>query len=126
MRQLIHIYKSDPSMYEVDYHWSGFEWIDFRDVDKSIISFVRRAKRPEDFLVFVCNFTPEPRRGYFVGVPEPGRYLEILNSDSDEFGGSGLRNYGDLWTQPGNVMNRNQFLSLTLPPLSVTVYRRVG
>jgi 1,4-alpha-glucan branching enzyme len=50
----------------------------------------------------------------------------VLNSDSEEFGGSGIRNAGDLWTQPGNVMNRNQFLSLTLPPLSVTVYRRVG
>ena len=126
LRQLNHVYKSEPALYEVDYHWSGFEWIDFRDVDKSIISFVRRAKNPGNFLVFVCNFTPEPRRGYFVGVPEPGRYVEVLNSDSEEFGGSGIRNAGDLWTQPGNVMNRNQFLSLTLPPLSVTVYRRVG
>jgi 1,4-alpha-glucan branching enzyme len=125
LKRLNQFYRSEPALYEVDYHWSGFEWIDFRDIDKSVISFVRRAKQPGDFLVFVCNFTPEPRRDYCVGVPEPGRYTEVLNSDWGEFGGSNLHNEGELWTQPGNVMNRNQFLKLNLPPLAVTAYRLV-
>ena len=119
------LYKSEPALYEVDSQWQGFEWIDFHDVDSSVISFVRRARNPRDFLVFVCNFTPLPRVGYLVGVPEPGLYKEVLDSDWLAFGGSGVCNDGELWTHEGNVQNRNQHLVLTLPPLGITVLRHV-
>lgn len=126
VRELNFLYRNEPSLYEVDYHWQGFEWIDFRDVDNSVISFVRRAKNPENFLLVVCNFTPVPRQNYNVGVPAPGVYREVLNSDATHFGGGGVGNPGDIGSNPGKVQGREQFISVTLPPLGVTVYRRIG
>jgi 1,4-alpha-glucan branching enzyme len=126
VRELNWLYQHEPALFEVDYHWKGFEWIDLHDIDNSVLSFVRHAKNRGDFLVTVCNFTPMVRHQYNVGVPEPGTYQEILNSDAEEFGGSNVRNPGPLYTQPGSVQGRNQFLSLTLPPLGVVVLKRVG
>ncbi|MGC9999301.1 MAG: 1,4-alpha-glucan branching protein GlgB [Bryobacteraceae bacterium] len=125
VRELNLLYSREKPMFEVDYHWSGFEWIDFHDIDSSVISFVRRAKDPNDFLVFVCNFTPVVRHGYNVGVPEPGKYVEVLCSDAEQFGGSGVCNRGDLWSRPGVIQNHYHFLTLTLPPLAVSVFRCV-
>jgi len=126
VRELNYLYTSEASLHEVDAHWKGFEWIDFHDVESSIISFVRRAKRADDFLVFVCNFTPMVRRNYNVGVPAGGVYQEILNSDWERFGGSGVDNGGPLYALQGEVQGRHHFITLTLPPLAVTVFRRVG
>ncbi|MBI5282789.1 MAG: 1,4-alpha-glucan branching protein GlgB [Candidatus Solibacter usitatus] len=126
VRELNYLYQTEPSLYEVDYKWQGFEWIDFHDVDNSVISFLRRGKRADDYLIFVCNFTPLPRYNYNVGVPEAGCYQEILNSDWEQFGGSGMKNEGDLRTSDGRIQGRFHFLTLALPPLGVTVYRRVG
>jgi 1,4-alpha-glucan branching enzyme len=72
VRELNRIYTSHPAFYEVDFHWEGFEWVDFHDVDGSTISFIRRPKGRTPFLLFVCNFTPVPRHNYRVGVPDPG------------------------------------------------------
>jgi len=126
VRELNHFYRSEPSLYEVDFHWNGFEWIDFHDIDSSVISFVRRAKHGGDFTVWVCNFTPVVRTNYRVGVPEPGLYREVFNSDHRHFGGSGVANEGELWTERVEIHGRRQSLSLTLPPLAVAVYRRIG
>jgi 1,4-alpha-glucan branching enzyme len=126
VRALNQLYAHEKSMYEEDFHWSGFQWIDFHDIDSSVISFIRRSSQPDDFLLFVCNFTPLPRPNYDVGVPAPGKYVEVLNSDAECFGGSGVHNPGDLFSSPGKVQNRDQFLRLTLPPLAVSVFRRVG
>ncbi len=126
VRELNFLYAAQPSLYEVDAHWKGFEWIDFHDLDASVISFVRRAKRFDDFLVVVCNFTPIVRRNYSVGVPSEGVYREILNSDMERFGGSGVENSEPLQARQGEVQARHHFISLTLPPLGVCVFRRVG
>ena len=126
VRELNYLYSAEASLHEVDAHWKGFEWIDFHDIDSSVISFVRRAKNPGDFLVFVCNFTPLVRQPYNVGVPEPGVYQEILNSDWEQFGGSGVHNPGLLHSTPGEIQGRHHFISLALPPLGVGVYRRVS
>ena len=126
VRELNHFYVSEPTLYEVDFHWNGFEWIDFQDVDSSVISFIRRAKNGRDFTVWVCNFTPVVRHNYRIGVPEPGLYREVFNSDRKHFGGSGVVNDGELWTDRVEMHGRRQSLSLTLPPLAVAVYRRVG
>ncbi|MGC8760139.1 MAG: 1,4-alpha-glucan branching protein GlgB [Bryobacteraceae bacterium] len=126
VRELNHFYVSEPTLYEVDFHWNGFEWIDFQDVDSSVISFIRRARNGRDFTVWVCNFTPVVRQNYRIGVPEPGLYREVFNSDRKHFGGSGVVNDGELWTDRVEMHGCRQSLSLTLPPLAVAVYRRVG
>ncbi len=124
--ELNRLYRAEPSLHEIDYHWAGFEWLDLHDVDASVISFLRRASAGGDFLVFVCNFTPVPRFGYRLGVPKPGPYEEILNTDSHLFGGSDLGNGG--WTVAESVAShgRPASLSITLPPLAVVVFRRSG
>jgi 1,4-alpha-glucan branching enzyme len=126
VRELNLLYANEPALYEIDGQWQGFEWIDFHDVDGSVISFLRRAKQPDNMLVFVCNFTPLVRPDYHVGVPAPGVYQEILNSDAPQFGGSGVGNPYRLQAQPGRLQERDQFVTLTLPPLGVTVLRKVG
>src|SRR5262249_15279638 len=82
------LYRSEPALHQVDFDAAGFEWIDFHDWEQSIVCFLRRAKNPNDFVVVACNFTPQPRKSYLVGVPESGYYRELLNSDSEHYGGS--------------------------------------
>jgi 1,4-alpha-glucan branching enzyme len=125
VRQLNKFYASERALYEVDFHWSGFEWIDINDLDKSVISFVRRAKNPNDYLVVVCNFTPIPRHNYDVGVPDPGAFQEVMNSDWSEFGGSGVSNPTLLWSKEGSCQGRYHSIAMTLPPLGVVYLRRV-
>jgi 1,4-alpha-glucan branching enzyme len=126
VRELNYLYSAEASLHEVDAHWKGFEWIDIQDIDASVISFLRRAKNGGDSLVFVCNFTPLVRQPYNVGVPAGGVYQEILNSDWPQFGGSGVSNPGHIRATPGEVQGRHHFVTLALPPLGVSVLRRVG
>jgi len=120
------IYRSEPALWQVDYHWDGFQWVDFHDVEGSVIAFIRRAADPSDFLFVVCNFTPVPRHGYRLGVPQPGFYRELLNTDSEYFGGSNVGNGGLVWTEPIPSHGFEQSLSLTLPPLGVLILKPVG
>jgi 1,4-alpha-glucan branching enzyme len=120
--ELNHLYKTHPAMYEVDFHWAGFQWVDFRDVDASIISFIRRPQAGKPFLLFVCNFTPVPRQHYRVGVPDPGVYREILNGDSELWGGSNVGNGGYVGSEPISYNGHYHSLSITLPPLAVVVF----
>ncbi len=110
-------------MHEVDFNYRGFEWIDFSDYERSIVSFVRRAKNPDDFLVFVFNFTPVPRYNYRVGVPKWGFYREMLNSDSALYWGSNMGNAGGRHTDPVPWHGRPCSLSLNLPPLGALVLK---
>jgi 1,4-alpha-glucan branching enzyme len=126
VRELNRLYTSYPEFYEVDFHWEGFEWVDFRDVDGSTISFIRRSKARKPFLLFVCNFTPVPRLNYRVGVPDPGPYREILNTDSELFGGSNLGNGGLVMSQPISQNNHYHSLSITVPPLAVVAFESPG
>jgi 1,4-alpha-glucan branching enzyme len=123
VRELNRLYRAQPALYEIDYHWSGFEWVDFHDVDNSIICFLRRAEDPDDFLLVCCNFTPVPQHRYRVGVPTEGLYDEIFNSDAEMFGGSNLGNGGRVASQPLNMHGRPYSLSVTLPPLAVVVFK---
>src|SRR5258708_32018031 len=93
-RELNRLYRSSPALYQVDFHYSGFEWVDFHDGENSIIAFIRRAADPKDFILICCNFTPVPRQLYEFGVPDEGFYQEILNTDSELFGGSNMGNGG--------------------------------
>ena len=117
------LYRSEPALYEVDFTFQGFEWIDFHDSDNSIISFVRRAKRRDDHLVFVCNFTPTPHDSYRVGMPEAGGYREIFNSDAGLFGGSNMGNGGWVNAEPTESHGRPASALLKIPPLGVVVLK---
>ena len=123
MRDLLQLYRRNPSMYELDCDSEGFEWIDFHDAENTIISYQRKTKNPADTLLFIFNFTPVNRETYRVGVPFSGRYEEILNSDSEFYGGSnvgnpGVRFAGQSWTQ-----GQPHYLDLTIPPLGMIVMR---
>jgi 1,4-alpha-glucan branching enzyme len=124
MRDLNALYRREPAMWEADAFPEGFEWIDFHDVEQSILSYVRRGGESGGELLFVCNFTPVPRHAYHVGVPRGGRYRELLNSDAEVYGGSNLGNAGLVETAPRAVHGREHSLALTLPPLAMLVLRR--
>jgi 1,4-alpha-glucan branching enzyme len=117
------LYASEPALYEIDFHGSGFEWIDFHDVDNSIIAFVRRANDPDDFLVFCCNFTPVPRFGYRFGVPAAAYYDEVFNTDAAMFGGSDLGNAPGVRSEPVKAHGRDHSIAVTLPPLAVVAFK---
>ena len=117
VRDLNRLYREVPALHEIDFRPEGFEWIDFRDVDNSVVSFLRRGKDPDDAVVCIFNFTPTPREMYRVGVPWPGRYREALNSDAAAYGGSNVGNAGAIGGESVPWMGRSHSVSLTLPPL---------
>jgi 1,4-alpha-glucan branching enzyme len=124
MRDLNALYRESPALWQTDFSHEGFEWIDFRDVEQSVLSFVRRARESGEELLFVCNFTPVPRHAYHVGVPHAGRWREVLNSDAECYGGGNVGNGGVVESVPLAAHGRDQSLPLVLPPLGVLVLRR--
>jgi 1,4-alpha-glucan branching enzyme len=123
VRALNKLYVSQPALYEVDFNWNGFQWIDFRDVDNSIVAFLRRAKDPNDFLVVVASFTPVPREGYRLGVPAAGFYRELLNSDSRYYGGADIGNAGGVPSEPTPWQGYPDSIVVTVPPLAVVFFK---
>ncbi|MBM9537607.1 1,4-alpha-glucan branching protein GlgB [Desulfobulbus alkaliphilus] len=117
VRDLNLVYRSEPSLYEADFDWSGFSWIDANDTDNSVLSFIRRGKTPDDLLIIVCNFTPIVRQEYRIGVPRAGSYRELINSDLEIYGGSGISNGPTLTTLPEKSHAWDHSLNLVLPPL---------
>lgn len=116
-------YKSQPALWQRDFDLSGFEWIDMRDADQSVISFLRRGEEGETVLI-ACNFTPVVRHNYRLGVPEGGEWIEVFNSDSQNYGGSNTGNLGRVWAGEHGCHNRPYSLSITLPPLAVTIFKK--
>ena len=121
-RELNHLYTANPALYEVDFHHSGFEWMNFHDWENSIIAFVRRAENPRDFLLVCCNFTPVVRYHYEFPVPAAGHYEEIFNTDCGRFGGGDVGNPGGAWASPPHADGRRR-IAITLPPLAVVIFR---
>ncbi len=122
-RNLNQLYRSEPCLYTQDFEEPGFEWIDCSDNRHSVVSFIRRDKDSEDFVVAICNFTPQPHSHYRIGVPEPGFYTELFNSDAREYGGSNMGNLGGKWTDNWSMHNQEYSLDLCLPPLGVLVFK---
>ncbi len=120
------LYKSEPSLHQVDFDWRGFEWLVLNDSDNSVVAFLRRAKDPDDVTVVVCNFTPVPRRGYRIGVPKPGFYAELINTDSHLYAGSNVGNNGGVWAERGDWGGRPYHVDLTIPPLGTVYLKPVG
>lgn len=123
VKDLNRIYAAEPALYEVDFSWEGFQWIDFRDVDNSIVSFVRFSREKKECVVVVANFTPVPRSGYRVGVPVGGYYTELLNSDSAHYGGGNMGNAGGLPAEPTPWQEQPHSMLITVPPLSVVYFK---
>ncbi len=123
VKDLNHLYRADPAMYELDFSINGFEWIDSHDWEQSIISFIRKDKDTDKIILIVCNFTPVPRHNYKVGVLREGFWREVLNSDAEIYGGSGCGNSGGVETSAKPVHGRKHSISLTLPPLSVLFFK---
>ena len=125
VRDLNALYRREPALYEMDYDPAGFAWIDCTDNENSVISFIRRARRPEDHLLVVCNFTPVVRRQYRVGAPAAGYYREMINTDASVYGGSDAGNGGGVATEPVPSHGHAQSLLLTLPPLGCLILKPV-
>lgn len=126
VRDLNKLYTTEKALYEADSCSQGFEWIDCGDSDHSVVSFIRKAKDCKDFLIFVCNFTPVAYFDYRIGAPYDLIYKEILNSDSEYYGGSNIGNFGAVSADNIPFHNRPFSLSLNIPPLSVLVFKPAG
>ena len=111
------LYHRLPALWERDSEQDGFQWIEFRDIENTTVCFVRRGANKDDTLVVVLNMTPVVRHGYRIGVPEPGPWHEIMNTDQAAYGGSGILNSEPLGTEPGIWHDFPQSLVLALPPL---------
>ncbi len=123
MRDMNHLYRDIPALYEVDFEPHGFEWIDCNDAQHSTISYIRRDKHG-GFVVVALNLTPVVRENYRLGVPEAGYYREVMNTDSELYGGGNIGNVGGVDSDAVECMHKPHSIQLTLPPLSCVILRR--
>jgi len=117
MSDVNHLYATQPALFEHDFDFSGFEWIEVNDVEQNVFAYMRFAENRNDFVIAVCNFTPAVRYDYRIGVPHAGYYRELLNSDADIYGGSGVGNAGGVQSSDVPWHVHSHSLRLTLPPL---------
>lgn len=120
---LNHIYRTEPALHELDCDPQGFEWIDCKDAEQSVVSLIRKGKSADEVVLVVCNFTPVPRYNYRVGVPSGGFWKELLNSDAGDYYGSGLGNLGGVVAEPISLHSQPYSLDLTLPPLAIAFFK---
>jgi 1,4-alpha-glucan branching enzyme len=119
------LYRDEAAMH-LDTDPACFEWIDGSDADNSVISFLRKGSQPNGEILVACNFTPVPRIGYRVGVPMDGYWKELLNSDANEYWGSGMGNAGGTHADPIPSHGRMHSLNLLLPPLAIVFFRHLA
>lgn len=124
-KALMEIYQKQKPLYELDHVEEGFEWIDVNNTDQSIFSFIRKSSKENELLVIICNFKPVVYHDYKVGVPLDTEYVEILNSDATEFGGSDQINKKNLKAIEGEYHARPYHLSMTIPPYGTVMLRAV-
>ncbi len=123
VRALNDLYRSEPALHRADFSWEGFSWLDFRDADASVLAFARHTPQRDEVISVVCNFTPVVRHDYRVPVLQPGAYRLILNTDAEEYGGSGVSSGETLAADANGWQGQPYALSLTLPPLAVVYYK---
>jgi 1,4-alpha-glucan branching enzyme len=125
VRDLNLVYSGTKALYELDPYSTGFEWIDYQDVENSVIAFVRKGRDPRDVLVAVCNFTPVVRYDYRLGVPEAQAYVEVINSDAGIYGGSNVGNLGRVEVHAHGSHGRSHSIAVTIPPLGAVLLKPV-
>lgn len=123
IKDLNKLYKSEEAFWKYDFTPDGFEWINCSDSASSIISFLRKSDKEEDTLLFIVNFTPVPRTLHRIGVPYEGKYKEIMNSDEEKYGGSGIINAEILVSDKEPWDGRNYSVGLKVPPLGMVVLK---
>ena len=122
MKDLNSVYRRFPALYENDFSGEGFSGIDANDSKNSILSFVRYDKKKEHPVMVVVNLTPVPRQNYRIGVPEDTKWLEIINSDATQYGGSGVGNFGGVAANPVPYHGEDQSINVVLPPLGIVMF----
>ncbi|MEN6440487.1 MAG: 1,4-alpha-glucan branching protein GlgB [Syntrophobacter sp.] len=126
VQDLNRLYRSEPSLHELDFSGQGFEWVDFRDAESSVIAFLRKPESNGDIILVAANFTPVPRTNYRFGVPRGGVWKEMLNSDAKLYGGSGHGNFGGVEAVAIPSHGRHASISLVLPPLGIVFLKSEG
>jgi 1,4-alpha-glucan branching enzyme len=119
------LYRQEKSLWQKERGWEGFAWVDADNAEQSILVFIRLAQEKRDFLLVVLNFQPETYRDFRVGVPSPGKYQEILNTDSKAFGGSGQVNAGIIKAEEIPWHWQEYSLKITVPPLAGVIFKPV-
>lgn len=122
-KELNAFYKSTPALFEKGFSGEGFEWINYDDHDNCVISYIRKGYQSEGNVVVVCNLTPTVRENYCIGVPNKGKLVEVFNSDSKEFGGSGVSNKKTITIKKQPWNGKDFSAEIILPPLSVTIFK---
>lgn len=126
VRDLSKFYLNEKALWELDHSFEGYEWITPDDHGQSVISYVRKGKKPSDTLLVIINFQPIERKRYRIGVMRPGMYTEVLNSDHSDYGGSGTLNHMQLPTEKIPFHGRPYSLEVVLPPLSIVILKKAG
>ena len=116
------LYLAHPELWELDFSWEGFEWIEANDNQANTVAFLRKDANG-DALVIVCNFSPVDRTGYTVGVPVPGVYTVVFNSDDPDFGGKGGGDHEPVRSRYVESQGREQSITISLPPMSAVIYK---
>lgn len=125
IKALNHVYLEQPSLWQRDFSWEGFQWIDADNSKQSILIYTRQGDKPNDITVTVINFQTDSYFGFRLGVPKSGRYKEIFNSDEDRFGGSGLHyNPEPLRAVKKPSHGRDWSIEITVPPLGGVILKR--
>ena len=119
VRDLNALYRGTPALHEIDFTDAGFEWIDWGDSDNSVFSWLRRDASGK-FVICVSNMTPVVRHDFRIGVPEGGRYRELLNTDDERYGGSGVQN-GELEASNTGMHGREHSVAMSLPALATVI-----
>jgi len=119
------LYRTEKALSDLDFDPAGFSWIDANDMEHSIFSLMRRGNKRDEVILVVFNFTPVPQFNYRIGVPYEGEWVEILNSDAKEYGGSGYGNLGHAIADPQSFHGQPFSLNLTLPPLGVLFFKHI-
>jgi 1,4-alpha-glucan branching enzyme len=125
LKELLHLYKRSPSLYEQDHRSEGFEWVDVNNSSQQIFSFIRKAEKPEDSTLIICNFSPMVYHNYKVGVLKADGYREIWNSDHQRFGGSNQINPEVLKVKNEGYHGKPCFVEMTIPPYAVVYLRPI-
>jgi 1,4-alpha-glucan branching enzyme len=122
MKELLHMYKKYPALHELDHQWDGFEWINADDRERSIFSYIRKSSDGKKCMVCVLNFTPVAREDYRVGVPAPGSYKLLLNSDDPKYGGSAAVTKKSYRAQKGECDGQPYSIAYPLPGFGAAIF----
>ncbi|MEW6982410.1 1,4-alpha-glucan branching protein GlgB [Colwelliaceae bacterium 6471] len=122
VKDLNHLYRHTPALYEKDCHADGFSWIDHDNASQSIFTFIRYGNDKSKPVVVICNFTPQHHDNFKIGVPEAGHYHEKLNSDAKIYGGSDQGNHGGATSIDSPWQNQPHHINIIVPPLSTVIF----